>query len=163
MTIKHILKGASVGLLLASSTIGTLVNAHEGHDEKQAVLDVVQGLFNAMSSSDSAAGKALVMDDADFIAIPAANPDAFRKSKGSDFTGGLDKWPEGMVESMHNPSVMVRDRMAVVWAPFQFHRQGTLSHCGVNTVILIKSAGAWKISNITYTHETENCEAIAKH
>lgn len=152
---------AVCSIILSMTTIVKAEDYSGSADEKAAAIAVVQKLFDAMATSDAETAQSIIMPDARFVAIPKANDTGFRLSKGGDFAAGIANWPQGMVESMINPSAMVRGRMAVVWAPFVFHRQETLSHCGVNTVVLIHTDGDWKVSDITYTHETDVCEAMA--
>ena len=42
-------------------------------------------------------------------------------------------------------------------APYDFHRDGEFSHCGVDAFTLVRTESGWKISGGVYTVETEGC------
>ena len=62
------------------------------------------------------------------------------------------------LERLWNPTVLVHGSMAVVWAEYDFHRDGAFSHCGVDAFSLFKTADGWKIAGTTYTVEPTGCE-----
>lgn len=115
----------------------------------------VQSLFDAMSAHDVEAARALFTSEAALIAVrsngaPAVIPheqwlDHLSKSK--------DKW----LERMWNPKVLEHSSIAVVWAEYDFHLNGKFSHCGVDSVDLLKTSTGWKISGVSFTSETANC------
>lgn len=66
---------------------------------------------------------------------------------------------QGLVERMWNPTVMIHKDLATVWAPYDFHRDGTFSHCGVDVFLLARDKGRWKILSAAYTVEPKGCAA----
>lgn len=60
-------------------------------------------------------------------------------------------------ERMWAPQAHVDDRLATVWAPYDFYRDGTFSHCGTDTFDLVRMGSNWKVLSVTYTIQTENC------
>jgi len=58
---------------------------------------------------------------------------------------------------MWDPNVLIHKEIAVVWAKYDFHREGKFSHCGVDAFNLVKTPEGWKISGIIYTVEKEGC------
>ncbi len=61
------------------------------------------------------------------------------------------------LERIWNPTVLVHGPIAVVWAEYDFHLNGNLSHCGVDSISLLKTSAGWKISSISDTNETSGC------
>ena len=62
-------------------------------------------------------------------------------------------------------TVLVDGDMAQVWGPYYFEVEGALSHCGVNSLSLVRDAsGGWKVGNTSFTVEPpETCDArVAK-
>ncbi|HZV68018.1 MAG TPA: nuclear transport factor 2 family protein [Saprospiraceae bacterium] len=47
--------------------------------------------------------------------------------------------------------------MASVWAPYEFFYDGKFSHCGVNSMQLMKVKGEWKITQIADTRRKKDC------
>ena len=47
--------------------------------------------------------------------------------------------------------------LATLWAPYEFHLGGELSHCGIDAFQLARTADGWQILQIAYTRRTEGC------
>ena len=58
---------------------------------------------------------------------------------------------------MWHPRVELHGDVASVWAPYDFHRDGAFSHCGVDAFTLLRGDGGWVITGATYTVETADC------
>lgn len=55
-------------------------------------------------------------------------------------------------EIMRHDHVLVSGDMAQVWGPYSFTANGTLTHCGVNSISLVQNAqGAWKVANTSFS------------
>jgi hypothetical protein len=116
---------------------------------------VVQQLFDAMAARDALAAKALFVPDAALFSLsPTGKPN---KMQLIDFLDAIGSGKAVWKERIWNPSVLVHGGIAVVWAPYDFHNNGSFSHCGYDSFSLLKTAAGWKISYISDTRETENC------
>jgi hypothetical protein len=77
----------------------------------------------------------------------------------------LENWlksPSGLDELMHYETVLVDGDMAQVWGPYVFNVAGKMSHCGINSLSMVKTAEGWKVANTSFTMEApENCAEIA--
>ncbi|MGH7572979.1 MAG: nuclear transport factor 2 family protein, partial [Gemmatimonadota bacterium] len=62
---------------------------------------------------------------------------------------------------LRNPTVLVHPPIAVVWAPYDFHVEGVFSHCGIDLFEMLEIDGEWKMTNASWTVETEGCEPSA--
>ncbi|NNF04007.1 MAG: hypothetical protein HKN17_06035 [Rhodothermales bacterium] len=124
----------------------------------QAVLDTVQRFFDALESKDGDALRSVLTTQGithalrirgDSVVVVARPHDAAVASiTGSDAS---------LMERMFDPVVHVDDHLAVVWTPYDFHVNGTFSHCGTDIFSLIRVRDAWKIASITYTVEQDDC------
>lgn len=122
-----------------------------------AVIDTVKKLFNAMEAKDAAAIKTLVMPGTQFVAIrDGSKPTASSMEK---FADNIAASKDLLVEKMWDAKVLIEGPIATLWAPYDFHRSGKFSHCGIDTATLMRVAGEWKIAGLAYTVQTAGCEA----
>jgi hypothetical protein len=137
--------------------------------EERAILGVIDQFMHAVTSGDNAAmarirleGTTTTIERPDpaggttllrrpFPAPPAA---AAASSAQTPASAG------SMRERYWDPVVHVRGRLALVWTPYEFWRDGKTSHCGVDVFELTKQDGAWKIGNVMYTVEPDACPAM---
>jgi uncharacterized protein (TIGR02246 family) len=123
-------------------------------DETQ-VLAVVERLFAALAARDADAAARLLEKDGLFTRV---TPDgAVGVQTHADFLKNLAAGREKYRERIWNPKVLVRGRLALVWAPYDFHIDGRFSHCGVDSFQLVRGSEGWKISGAAYTIETKGC------
>ncbi|MCF4102609.1 nuclear transport factor 2 family protein [Gillisia sp. M10.2A] len=61
-------------------------------------------------------------------------------------------------ERLHGFDIRVNGALASAITPYSFYVNGKLSHCGVNSFELFKSAEGWKIIYIVDTRVKENCD-----
>jgi hypothetical protein len=122
--------------------------------EREAVVATVQRLFDAMEARDPAAASAVLMPEGSYVSV---REKAGEVSAGAvshkDFAARLAKDKTPIREVMHNPQVLIHGRIATVWTPYEFHRDGKISHCGVDSFNLVKTAEGWKIAGFVYTVE----------
>ena len=124
--------------------------------EEQQVVATVQKLFDAMAAHDGAAAAAITVPEGRvFVVRAAAEPGA--STTLAQFAERLPTIKGKILERMWKPEVRVDGRLATLWAPYDFHRDGQRTHCGIDAVDLVKTASGWKISGISYTVVTEGC------
>jgi hypothetical protein len=58
-----------------------------------------------------------------------------------------------LIEKMPEPKVEIFGDMALVYGRYTFHVGDKLSHCGVNSFHLVRTADGWKIANGASTLE----------
>ena len=66
----------------------------------------------------------------------------------------------GLYEHIWTPTIQRRGGMAVVWAPYEFQRDGKTTHCGVDVFDFVKADGAWRIAGLMYTYEPDACAEL---
>jgi len=75
----------------------------------------------------------------------------------AEFAGGLSRIPGRPMERLIEPHVHVEGDIAMIWSRYEFELDGRFSHCGVNHFDLIRQDGRWRVLNITWTQQYENC------
>lgn len=60
-------------------------------------------------------------------------------------------------ERTYDVEVRIDGAMASMWAPYTFYLDGTVVHCGVNSIELLRSSAGWRITQISDTRRTEGC------
>lgn len=132
-----------------------LACAQPQEPEKQAVIQTVERAFRAMAARDAAALRATLLPGAQFHAVSPGG--AVSASTSEEFITRIAGAKEAPLERMWNPTVLLSGRLATLWAEYDFHRGSQFSHCGVDSVHLVKTPEGWKITAIAYTVRNEGC------
>ena len=81
-----------------------------------------------------------------------------RVANNEDFLAGVAPSGREYIERWTGePTVLIRGPIAVVWGEYDFWMDGEFSHCGVDSIDLVKVDGQWKVANIMWTVERDNC------
>lgn len=122
-------------------------------------IDAVNTFFAAMSKNDADLAASVMLEDGVLYgyAEGAENSDLIRLSIGQ-FLEGWKTHTDSVLERIWDVEVIVHQRLAVAWTPYDFFVNGDFHHCGVNSFNLIRMGDGWKITGITFSMETESCE-----
>lgn len=89
---------------------------------------------------------------------------AVLSDEGAVETMSVDGWVRAVVasggawnEQIYDVEVRVDDTVASVWAPYTFYLAGRLSHCGVNSIELLRGVDGWKITQLSDSQRSEGC------
>ncbi|MFQ5529997.1 MAG: hypothetical protein ACE5FP_06550, partial [Gemmatimonadota bacterium] len=63
-----------------------------------------------------------------------------------------------LLERMWDPTVHIDGRLATVWTPYDFYRDGEFSHCGVDVFVIARTGDGWKIVSLVDTRRRAGCE-----
>lgn len=154
------------GVLLAACTslpdvAGSSPPGHQTGQE-DAVLAAFDRYVTAISNRDLKAMAAMqTADGMTYVSRPAENG-------GSEIVARPTAWwldparaqGPAIRERYWSPTVLVRGRIAVVWAPYEFWSGGETSHCGVDVFDLVNIEGEWRISNAMWTVEPDACDEL---
>ncbi|MGD9906747.1 MAG: hypothetical protein AB7U83_25040 [Vicinamibacterales bacterium] len=159
-------------LVLGVLALPESARAQAASVEERAVLDVIDQFMHAVTSGDNAAmarirleGTTTTMERPD----PAGGTTIVRRpfpappAPPAAPTAGSAPAPataSSMRERYWDPVVHVRGRLALVWTPYEFWRDGKTTHCGVDVFELVKQGAVWKIGNVMYTVEPDACPAM---
>jgi hypothetical protein len=128
--------------------------ADETADQK-AVVAVVQKLFDAMATKDGVAIRNLALPG---MSLAALRPDGQTSVTPVErFAETISAAQGVLLERMWDPQVQVDGNIATLWAPYDFHRDGKLTHCGIDVAALLKTAEGWKIGSLAYTMVQQGC------
>ena len=120
---------------------------------KASVLAVVQLFLDALAARDPAACRATLAPEGQLQVMNeggAKGPTLTYRLLG-EFAKRLSTWKERPLERIWNPTVLVQGRIATVWAPYDFHRDGKFSHSGIDVFTLMRADKDWKIVNLAFT------------
>ncbi len=112
-----------------------------------AAIEVARTVLHAINASDPDLLRSVMMPDARIVATGRGQP---RTSTVEQMATGISDPAQEFVERMWDPRLEVDGPIASVWAPYDFYRQGELSHCGVDAFHLIQVDGAWRVQSLVY-------------
>ncbi len=143
-------------IVLLFMTASPVDGQAQASDQEEAVLNVVQTLFDAMAEADSSKAASVFVKGGHTFRV--SENDDISVSENSAFVRAISNFDQKIVERMWDTEVLVDDNIAVAWTPYDLHVDGDFSHCGTNLISLIKTNEGWKISDITYNVRREGCE-----
>ena len=151
-----------IGAILLLISLPILAAAQTTEEtEKTAVIKVVQQFFEAMDHHDTATAKKIVLMDCQLYSVQQTKDSIInRMRKFTDFLLVVGQTNRSLEEKMWNPTVMIHNQIAIVWAPYDFHLNGQLTHCGIDEFNLVKTNEGWKIAGVMYTVEPDGCTAL---
>ena len=131
--------------------------------DKEAVIAVVDALFDGMREANSEKVDSLFLQDATLISI-------YRDKEGTHHrkTEKTAKFGEmvsahklnELDEKLWSYDVNIHRDLATVWTDYTFFYKGEMSHCGVNSFTLHQTESGWKILNITDTRTKQDCQTL---
>ncbi|HEX9894364.1 MAG TPA: VOC family protein, partial [Gemmatimonadales bacterium] len=68
----------------------------------------------------------------------------------------------GLEERIYHPEVRVDDNLATVWVQYDFLVGGQVSHCGVDSYQLVRTAEGWRVLQVVDTQRREGCADISR-
>ncbi len=76
--------------------------------------------------------------DGIFYAVRARGDSAvINRSANESFVQTLATSRDTYLERLWEPTVLVHGPIAMVWTPYDFHRSGNFSHCGIDAFSLV--------------------------
>jgi hypothetical protein len=145
--------GASSLVLLAAAPVTAQSSPRD------SVVAAVNEFFRAMTAHDSATLARMQMPGGvHFAARVQGDSVAINRGTTEDFARRIGAMQDAIVERMWEPTVLVHGPLAVVWAPYDIHRNGQFVHCGIDAFTLLRSATGWKVATVSYTAEPTGCK-----
>jgi hypothetical protein len=123
--------------------------------EEKAILAAIQTLFDGMAAHDAAMIKSAMTPEGRLIGVGGDRP--ARNVTRDEFAQSIAGNQARLLERIWDPKVLVRGRIAMVWAEYDFHTDGKFGHCGVDSFMMLKTGEGWKATAVSYTSETEGC------
>ncbi len=137
-----------------------LLSLHHAQSQESQVRAVIAKMFQAMAKADTATLRTCFTPGAGFMTY-SFDSKGHSRAKGenlADFLRGIALMGESdMEERLTGWQCLVDDGIASVWTPYEFYFEGKFSHCGANSIQLIRVQGEWKITMITDTRRKSKC------
>ncbi|MDH4107780.1 MAG: nuclear transport factor 2 family protein [Gammaproteobacteria bacterium] len=149
---------ASCSRLVLGACILAAATPVVGEDEA-GPLQAVNRFFDAMAGNDAALAATVMIEDG-YLYGYVDGPEGLRLVPTSiaDYLAGMGRRRDSLLERIWDAQVLRDGRLAVVWTPYDFYRNGEFHHCGVNSFNLILVDDGWKIASVVYSMLTENCK-----
>lgn len=126
--------------------------------DEEAILQVAQQIMDGINQKDGDLIRQVMMPEG--ILFSTTDRDGTNRAyftSAEDFASQVTNSTDEYHERLFDATVLVQKGVALVWAPYDFHLNGEFTHCGVDTVSLVKTEEGWKAVSLTYTVETEGC------
>lgn len=145
-------------IIVACIAVAALPAPLAAQTAKDSVITVVNEFFRAMATRDTAGfNRTQMADGIAYAVITRGDSVAMRQQALAASARQIAAMPDTFVERMWQPTVQVHGPIAVLWAPYDIHRNGKFQHCGVDAFTLIRGSSGWKIATVTYTVEPTGC------
>jgi hypothetical protein len=157
--MRGLLKSAAALLGLAAAPLA----ANSPTSDQIEVMDGVEAFFEALRSDDKTALANTLLPEGMIFVHSRMNPETPRIDvvPAADHLARWATQTRKVDEFMHIETVLVDGDMAQVWGPYYFTVEEKLSHCGINSLSMIKTDDGWKVANTSFTMEPPAaCEAI---
>ena len=151
-------------LAITAALIAAPLAAEEQSPEQAEVIAAADAFFAALGSDDKTALAGVMLPEGMIFVHNRMKPDLPRVD-AVPVADHLARWAKGTRkadEVMHYETVLVTGDMAQVWGPYSFWSDYELTHCGINSLSMVKTAGgAWKVANTSFTMELPSeCERL---
>jgi hypothetical protein len=154
MLRRSILRGL-LRLVFPSAMLLALPAAVRAQDDRVEVLAVVTGLFDAMARGDTAGMRTFLHPEGRIVQTGFRDETSFHRlntvTAFLSSIGGVVAQGRRLEEKVFDPEVRIDDNLAQVWARYEFYVDGTMSHCGVDSYHVIRTADGWRILEIVDT------------
>jgi hypothetical protein len=137
----------------------SLTPTSEVIDDERDVEIVIETFFDGMKESSGDKIKSVLNSDATLQTVEfrdgehrliATDINRFIESVQSSAPGTLN-------EVLQSLTIKIDGNLAAAWMDYRFYLGTEFSHCGVNSMNLIKSEGNWRIFSIVDTRRKEEC------
>jgi hypothetical protein len=120
--------------------------------------EAVDQFFLGMRMANESVLRSVLVPDVRFAVLEASGGSPTIAAESLDgFIRAVTASRGAWNEQIYDVEVRVDDTMASVWAPYTFYLNDRISHCGVNSIELLRDADGWKITQISDTRRTEAC------
>lgn len=127
-------------------------------EERQAVLAVIDAFFAGMTAKDVDSMRKIMTEDGVLYGYRESEEGlSIFNPTHAGYLQSLAGRESVPVERYWDPTVMLHDRLAVVWTPYDFYSDGVFSHCGVNSFSMLKTDDGWKIAGVVFSMEPDGC------
>jgi|SRR6056297_1851587 len=132
--------------------------------DSESPSQVIESFFDGMRASDGDILKTLITDDITLHTVTQREGETVRAATDmSRFLESVSNAPVGLLnEELTSLEVHIDGDLATAWMGYNFFRGDEFSHCGVNSMNLIRTAEGWKIFSIVDTRRTDPCDGLGE-
>jgi len=138
-----------------TATTQSVVGSDVSTADRDAIVETVQHLFDALETGDAALLREVLDEDVVMHFWEESADGAV--SEGQATVDGLatriTTSDVPLIERMWEPEVRMSGEMASVWTAYDFYAGETFSHCGVDQATLIRSGGSWRVVALSWTRQ----------
>lgn len=145
-------------LIMNLYTFSILNDPFENPEEE--VEQLVIDFFEAMRSSDSELMSSYLLDESTLhtVVLSGEGSSRLRQTDIQAFLSSVSETEAGSLdEQLTHFEVRADGNLATAWMGYRFYIAGEFSHCGVNSMNLIRQESGWKIFSIVDTRHTDGC------
>lgn len=148
-----------MAVLLLPGCDGDSAASRERTADQIAVLTAVERFFETMTDKDAIGARAVLDPEGDFVSVrwTDAGEAVVRRTSNRDYLQSLPGETATNLERVWDSDVRIHGPIAVVWTPYDFHIDGTFSHCGMDVFNLLRTDEGWVITGGMYTVERAGC------
>lgn len=141
--------------LLIFSFIQCSTETNGANDE--SVEAVITEFFDAMKASEGDQLRSLITNETTLKTVTVADVEPVLRETSFDrfITSVEGSEPGTLDEQLTSLTIHVDDNLATAWMGYRFYRGEEFSHCGVNTMNLLKKSDGWKIVTIVDTRRSD--------
>ena len=142
-------------LLATAALLAASPLAAEPTPEQAEVIAAADAFFFALGSTRKTDLATVMLPEGMIFIHNRMTPDAPRVDI-VPVAQHLERWAQTsarFMEEMRYDTVLVDGDMAQVWGPYVFVANSEPSHCGINSLSLVKTESGWKVANTSFTME----------
>lgn len=145
-------------LLIATPVLAQTLS--DSMAESDEVRDTVMQLFEGMEAAEGEILRTVLDENATLHTVRSTETgNELVETDINRFIESVDGAEQGsLIEEILYISVHVDGDLATAWMDYRFYRGEEFSHCGVNSMNLIRKGGEWKIFSIVDTRRQEGCD-----
>ena len=151
------LASTCTALLFVSIAVLPL-HAQQHTAAEQEVLSIIDRFFGYMAVRDTIGMATILEAKGSFAAVGIDGNDTVpRMTSHAHFIAGLQQGTEVLLERYWDAEVRMDRSVAVVSCPYDFHKDGEFSHCGLDIFTLVKHPDGWHIAGAVFSMQREGC------
>lgn len=135
-------------------TIAMLAPLHVDAQDATGARAAVEQIFEGMRKADPQLVRDVFAADARFAIV---DEEGVRVQSVDAWLTAIGRSGGSWDERVYDVSVMTDGDMASVWAPYTFYLEGAISHCGVDSIELLRDRDGWKVTQLSDTRRSDGC------
>ncbi len=127
--------------------------------EEDLIVETAQNVMTGINTGDEELIRSAMLPGS--ILISTGNREGIASTNvttSEEFASRVGSMSANFHERIFEYEIHIQQGVAVLWAQYDFHIEGTFSRCGIDTFTLVKSSEGWKVASLAYTVEQDGCK-----